>query len=205
MRYFVYILFWLICTPSLAQTEASDNSRLGIKTSIHASLIYGTELQNASPKFGYTAGAYYQHAFNKSFGLHTEFVGSFRGSNFKNGIGEYSKVALFYLDLPLMLYYQESKDATNQFAFGPVASYLGLSSLFVGTQKKAEINDLQLKDFDYGVALYYHKKNKITIFQVGAKLGLRNINNGIYFENIKPITGNNGSINNLSFEIGYLF
>lgn len=205
MKIGLYILLLVLSTRVWGQTEPIGNTRLGIKTSIHASLLNGTEFINERPKFGYTAGAFYQYAFNGNYGLHTEFLGSFRGSKFKNGIGEYSKIALFYLDMPVLLSYQASSDAKNQFAVGPFASYLGLSSLFVGTQKKAEINDLQLKDMDYGVALYYHKKNKIATFQVGAKVGLRNINNGIYFENIMPITGNNGTINNLSLEIGYLF
>jgi hypothetical protein len=190
---------------TLGQSEESTNGRLGIKTSIHASLLTGTELQNERPKFGYTAGAFYQYAINNKLGLHSEIVASFKGSNFKNDITDYSKVALFYLDVPILLSYKSGADAKNQLAFGPYTSYLGLSSLYVGSQKKAEINDLDLKPIDFGTALYYHKINKVTIFQVGVKIGLLNINNGLYIENITPPTGNNGSIRNLSFEIGYLF
>ncbi len=204
MRSFLYIACILLVNLGFAQTD-EGKGRLGIKTSINGSLLTGSELQNPRPKFGYTAGAFYQYPINNNFGIHSEFAASFRGSNFKNGVGEYSKIALFYLDLPFLLAYQTDKDSKHQYVLGPYASYQALSSMFVGAKKKAELNDIAIKDIDYGLALYYHKKSNIAIFQVGTKIGLRNVNNGVFFENILPPTGNNGSIVNLSFEIGYLF
>jgi len=205
LRCFFYIALSIVAGSCFAQDNSDDKGRLGIKTSINGSLLTGTELENARPKFGYTAGAFYQYPISNNLGLHSEIVASFRGSNFKNGIGEYSKIALFYLDFPFLLTYQNSKDSKNQYVLGPYASYQALSSMFVGAKKKAEINDIAIKDLDYGVAFYYHKKSNIAILQIGSKIGLRNVNDGIFFENILPPTGNNGTIFNLSFEIGYLF
>ncbi len=204
MRLILVSLLFVFSPYLYGQNNDSEN-KLGIKTSINASTIFGSELINPRFKYGYTAGAYYQYSINKKWAFQTEFLGNFKGSKFKNGIGKYSKIATFYLDLPLLAVRHLDNNKTQSLLIGPSISYLALSSLFIGQQKKAELNVLDLKDMDFGVAIYYQKNSKIASFQIGAKIGLTNVNNGINFVDIKPATGNNGTIKNLGLEIGFLF
>ena len=205
MRTCVGFFLLLLGSAVYGQVESTSDNKIGIKTSINLSTIRGTELENPRLKFGYTAGAYYQHFLNKKWNLYTEFVGNFKGSNFKNDIDEYRRISLFYVDIPLMLMYHLDDEKKQSVLLGPYASYLGLSSLYVGSQRKAELSNIALKPMDFGVAGYYHLNGKFTTLQVGVKFGLYNINNGINFDDIKPETGKNGTISNVGIEIGMLF
>ncbi|MBT8326372.1 MAG: PorT family protein [Bacteroidia bacterium] len=189
----------------MGQVETNSKNRIGIKTSINTSSIRGTEFENPRLKFGYTAGAFYQQYLNENWNFYTEFVGNFKGSNFKNDIDEYNRVSLFYIDVPLMLMYNLDDDKKQSVLLGPYASYLALSAVYVGSQRKAELSNIALKPFDFGIAGFYQLNGKFTTLQVGAKIGLYNINNGVNFEDITPETGKNGTISNLGIEIGMLF
>ncbi|MBL6730903.1 MAG: hypothetical protein ISP74_08325, partial [Bacteroidia bacterium] len=68
-----------------------------------------------------------------------------------------------------------------------------------------EIDKLNIKPWDYSLALYYHIPKAIVTFQFGTKIGLRNINNNLILNDIFPSINPKGSIQNISFEIGMLF
>lgn len=199
----------LVCFLMFGQLHAQEADRntykLGIKTSINISSLLGTEFENPRPKFGYSAGVYFQTPkLKKNWSLHTEALGSFRGSNFSNGDTGYSRIALFYVDVAALPQYtfQEGKKSIS---FGPYLSYLGLSSLYIGEKKKAELNNLDIDPLDAGFVTYFTIHGPLASFQVGGKLGLKDVNNGINFDTYYPRTGKNGIIRNLSLEIGVLF
>ncbi len=202
MRTLLYIIFSLLVLSAFAQSSASDH-KLGVKTSFNLSLLLGDELQNPRPKFGYTAGAYCQFNHEKKWSIYTEFTGSFRGSKFNNGDTGYSKIALFYLDVAAMPTYKI--DDKRRIAVGPYASYLGLSSVFKGEQKKAYLNDIGIGPLDAGVGAYYTIQGPIVGFQIGSKIGLANANKDVNFVELSPTTGNGGFIRNFSLEIGMIF
>ena len=169
------------------------------------STLVGNEFVNARPKFGYTAGAYYSYPLNSKLGIYSEFVGNFKGSKFNNDIDEYSKIALFYLDMPLMLEFKLGEEKSSGILVGINNSYLALSSVFVGAQRKAAFNEIALKRYDLGAVAYYHVYGDYVSFQFGIKQSVLNANNGVNFVDIDPATGNNGPIRNLTFEIGMFF
>jgi hypothetical protein len=186
------------------QTEAgSGDTKLGIKTAINLSTFTGSELTNPRLRFGYSAGAYYRTRINKNLHFQTEFLGNFKGSNFNNDLDEYSRIATFYLDLPLMIGYELSDN--QLIMIGPQLGYLALSSMYIGSKAKAHINDLALHPFALDGIISYQVNGKIVGFQAGLKLGVFDLNNGLNFEQINPPTGNGGSIRSLSFELGLLF
>ena len=175
-------LFLVIVTISIIQFRLfgqSDlsNNKLGIKTSFNLSSITGSALMNSKVKFGYTAGSYFISNTKKKTSVYAEIIGNFKGSNFNNGDTGYSKIALFYVDASLLPMFQlQNKHAI---CIGPAVSYLGLSSLYVGKKKKSEIDKLNIKPWEYSIALYYHIPKSIVTFQFGTKVGLRNLNNNL--------------------------
>lgn len=205
MRLALILVCFLIFGQLNAQQADRSTYKLGIKTSINISSLLGTEFENARPKFGYTAGVYFETPdFKKNWSLHTEALGSFRGSNFANGDTGYSQIALFYIDIAALPQY-DFQEGKKSISFGPYLSYLGLSSLYIGEKKKAELNNLDLDPFDAGFVTYLTMHGPVASFQVGAKLGLKDVNNEINFDTYYPRTGKNGIIRNLSLEIGVLF
>ncbi len=204
MRIVLFTLSCILYLGSIAQQTEEFPHKLGIKTSINMSTLLGTEFKNPRPKFGYTAGAYMHFNPSNKWSIYTEAVGSFRGSKFKNGDTGYSRIATFYVDMAALPTYQ-IPNSKNSVSAGPYASYLGLSSLYIGPKKKAELNDLNFKNTDVGLAVYYKKGGKTVDLQVGAKVALLNANDGVNFVGYKPKTGNGGTIRSLSFEIGMLF
>jgi len=205
MRSALILVCFLIFGQLNAQEADRSTYKLGIKTSINISSLLGTEFENARPKFGYTAGVYFETPdFKKKWSLHTEALGSFRGSNFANGDTGYSQIALFYVDIAALPQY-DFQEGKKSISFGPYLSYLGLSSLYIGEKKKAELNNLDLDPFDAGFVTYFTIHGPVASFQVGGKLGLKNVINGINFDSYYPRTGKGGIIRNLSLEIGVLF
>jgi hypothetical protein len=179
--------------------------KVGLKTSINISTLTGTELQNPFAKYGYSAGIYLQTNPKKKLFIQPEVIGSFRGSTFRNGLSEYNKIALFYLDASPLLVYAIDPDKKHQIAVGPTFSTLLLSSVFVQGQKKAEENNLPLQPFDFNVSGYYQLVGKAVGFQTGIKIGLLNISDDFVLPSILPASGNGGTIKSVSFEIGFLF
>jgi hypothetical protein len=204
MRYHIFIPLLCFFTSVIAQQKAEFPHKVGIKTNINISTLLGSELQAPRPKFGYTAGPYLIFNPEKPWSLYTEAVGSFRGSKFKNGDTGYSRIATFYIDVSILPLYS-IPNSNKAVSLGPYASYLGLSSLFIGAKKKPEINDIGFKNYDIGVASYYHIKGETVSLQIGGKLALINANNDVNFVGYYPKTGNGGIIRSLSFEIGMAF
>jgi len=203
MRLFLVIItISIIQLGSFAQSDLS-NSKLGIKTSFNLSSITGSALMNPKVKFGYTAGSYFISNTKKKTSVYAEIIGNFKGSNFNNGDTGYSKIALFYVDASLLPLFRLQND--HAICIGPTVSYLGLSSLYVGEKKKSEIDKLNIKPWEYSIALYYHVPKSIVTFQFGTKVGLRNLNNNLSLDDIYPNINPNGTIRNISVEIGMIF
>jgi hypothetical protein len=204
MRLILAFLCMPIITFSLiAQTNDISDHRLGIKTSFNLSSMFGTALENPRIKFGYTAGTYFISKTKKKTGIYSEIIGNFKGSNFKNGDAGYSKIALFYVDASLLPLFRLKNESS--ICIGPTVSYLGLSSLYIGEKKKSEIDKLSLKPWEYSITVYYLIPKPVVSFQFGTKIGLRNINDNIILDNVTPTINQNGTIQNISFEIGMLF
>lgn len=189
---------------SAQETSKPASYKLGIKTAVNLSTLLGSEFENPTPRFGYTAGAYVYTAINKKWQFQTELLANFKGSNFKNDLEDYTKISTFCIDMPVMLGYRLN-EGRNAVLFGPQFSYLSLSSMYIGSNAKAYINDIGLDPFGLDACVMYQVNGKVVGFQMGVKLGLLNINNGVNFENINPPTGKGGTIKPFSFEIGMLF
>ena len=99
----------------------------------------------------------------------------------------------------------ETQDTRQNISFGPYISYLGLSSIFKGEQKKAFLNDIGIGPLDAGLGAYYLIQGPIVGFQVGGKVGFTNANQDVNLVELSPATGTGGFIRNLSLEIGMIF
>jgi hypothetical protein len=204
MRNILTMIIIGILSTASAQNTVSENHKLGIKTSVNIATLLGEELQNPRPKFGYTAGAYYIRNQKKTWSIYSELAASFKGSKFANGDTGYSRISLFYLDLAVLPRYT-FKENKHTISAGPYASYLALSSLYLGATPKPESSDLNFRPFDIGIAAFYTIPGTVASFQVGGKLSLIDANGGVNFVGAFPATGTGGLIRSVNFEIGMLF
>jgi hypothetical protein len=181
-----------------------ENFRFGVKIGTSFSTLIGDELENPKPRFGYLAGIYYKQKIGNKIGIYSEFTGNVRGSNFSNGIDGYSGIHLFSLELPVAFAIDIKEDKT--ISLGPQVSYYPASSLFVGDNRKTEIDGLGFKPFDLKAVIYYTKSYDIISLHTGFKFGLRNINQNIDFgDRIKPATGNGGLIRLICLDFALIF
>lgn len=203
----LFHILLIICLFGLnaqAQTASDKKYKLGIKTAINLSSLQGTELQNPTPRFGYSAGAYFRREVGKKYHFQAELLGNFKGSHFDNGDGEYRSIATFYLDFPL-LFAREIGNDNQMIMIGPQVGVLGLSSMYLVRNAKSNTNDVGLKPLAVDACLVYQQVGKVAGWQVGIKYGLLNINDNVFFKDINPPTGNGGTIYSLSFELGLIF
>ncbi|MBR9861757.1 PorT family protein [bacterium] len=206
MKYCIYILTFLLSTPAFAQLyDPGSKIKFGVKTGLNFSSYFGNEFQNPRPRFGYTAGIYFRTKLSDNTHFHTELLGNYKGSNFKNeGANEYVKISSFHLDLPTYLVLA-FKDNKHNVMFGPQFSRHLISSMYISGQSTAYADSVNFKPFsiDFGVA--YQHNSKVVSTQFGVKMGITDQNGGVFFEDINPPTGKGGVIRLFSVEMALIF
>lgn len=203
----LWVLFLVsACVGSYAQEEASNNFKLGIKTGVNFSTLLGSEFQNARPRFGYTAGFFYRQNYGrkKNNMIQSEILATFRGSNFANPVGDYQSIPIFSLDMPVLF---GIPLATRKYiVVGPQVGYIALSSMYTNKALgKAYLNDVPFKPFNLDACIGYQSYNRTTGFQALIKNSVLNMNDGIFFEDINPPTGNGGTVYSFGIELSLLF
>jgi hypothetical protein len=183
-----------------------DKYTIGIKTGTAFSSLIGKELQNPRVKFGFQGGVYYRQKLRSSLHLLTELNASFRGSNFDNGKTGYNRISLLNLDLPITLMIDVSKKKNEHLIFfGPQLTYLAKSDLYVNPDNVSKYQNLDLKPWDVMAVAGYHYNGYYMGWQIAAKYGLTDINDGIKFIDVSPVTGTGKLIRNVSLELSMFF
>lgn len=205
----ISILLFLTFVALSARSQRypnKDKYTIGIKTGTCFSSLIGKELQNPKVKFGFQGGVYYRQRLGSSLHLLTELNASFRGSNFNNGTTGYNRISLLNLDLPVELMIDLSKRKNEHLIFlGPQLTYLAKSDLYVNPDNVSKYQNLDLKPFDIMAVVGYHYNGYYMGWQIAAKYGLTDINDGIMFKDVKPVTGTGKLIRNISLELAMFF
>jgi hypothetical protein len=219
IKVFILCLALFTCQASLAQSETDSlqyddekivkpepdgDYRLGVIMGFQMNTLTGSEADRAQASFGLNGGMYVKRKLGKQTALQVELTGSFRGSNFKynNVDTQYTTIRLMYIDLPVMFMYMPYKNSTNiRLLLGPYYSTLINSSLYLNNNTLPEGNKPKVADYDYGIAAAYQYHTPFVGFQIKSKVGLNNLNNGVYAN-----TNSNGkTLNTFVLEFNLIF
>lgn len=202
---FSILLIASLLTVNAQETPTPKTYKLGIKTGVNFSMLLGTEFKNPTPRFGYTAGAYWSKAFKRDkYLLQIELLANFKGSNFANPVGQYQSIPVFALDLPLM--YGPTFKKKHSLLFGPQFGYMALSSMFLNkAQGKAFDNNVGFTRYLLDGVVMYQYQAGVVGYQCGFKYSILDMNDNVEFVDIFPATGTGGSVRSLSFEAALIF
>jgi hypothetical protein len=218
---FIALFFFLFLAGyTIAQTDSvdtdDDNEELtwlkgdmnevheyGIKLGFGFSTMLGGELDNPTPAFGLNGSGYYRYRYSEKSAIQTELGISLRGSNFANQVGEYSSIKTYNLDLPLLWVRAINNKKTSHLLLGAQYSYLLNASLFVNPKQIAESQKPKLNPNDVILIAGTQFYTGFVGFQMVAKYGLVNINNGLVSGLNPPLK--NKDIHTFALEICLLF
>jgi hypothetical protein len=181
-----------------------DTYKFGIKTGCQLSTLMGEENSNNTLNFGLNGGVYMRRKFkSEKWGYQLELNGSFRGSNFTPKDKEYSAIRLFYLDMPLLVFINLTKDENHKILIGPQVSSLLSSTIYNGPSLVRYDTIPSINKIDLLACVGYHIRLGHVSFQTMLKYGFISTNDGL-LPGIKP-TNTGKSMNNFMFELNFLF
>ena len=215
-------LFFFFIVQAYAQTEESgidsltnDNEgvlvipplneqlKVGIKFGTGATMMLGEELQNPRLSYMISGGAYLRYRFAKHLSLQPELNISFRGSNFANGNNQYSKIVMYYIDLPVLFMYGFNEKNTSNLLAGFQYCRLLNSSLYLTNEPTPVSSAPKFKNNDLMAVLGAQFHTPFIGFQLAAKYGLIDLNNGL-LPNLNP-TNTGKDIHQFVVELNVLF
>ncbi len=207
MRNWILFITMFYSFASNAQLYHKDEKfHVGMKAGIGPTKLLGDELKKPVAKISFQGGVFFKHRMGKSLHFQTEALASYKGSKFDNGVNRYERISLLYLDLPQYLQIDVSKQENKHIVFfGPQASFLLASEVFVNGAFKARYRDLGVKPMDAMGVIGYQFNGYYTGFQVAFKYGLININDNLKFIDVLPETGTGKTIRNASLDFSFLF
>ena len=206
---------------NMEEIEDFDKKNIGLRMGISFNTILGTELVNPRPFFSYAGGFYYQKQLlrGRPYWLYTEASLRFAGSKFANYklSSDYTRITQLYLDVPLLLKINLSgsrrDDKGRNILLGPQVGHLLRSAIYLGEERVPKNHlvwwqrweNLDLAPFDLNGVLAYEISRPRHAFMITARYGLININRGLYFDDVTPLTGKGGIIRNASLDFSLLF
>lgn len=188
---------------ALVQPEINPDLKAGIKLGSGFSMLVGAETNTSRPYFSLLGGAYLKYKFKMHWFIQPETMVSRRGSNFRNGVDEYARIQLYYIDVPLL--FGRGLDAKNTSIVFTGLQYSRLinSSIFRQRSVVPEGITPRVNKNDILVAAGAQFHTPFVGFQFMFKYGLLNVNQGLV-PSLPPV--NKGlNLNNLIFEFNLLF
>lgn len=189
--------------PTMVIPPINEQLKAGVKLGGGLSVLLGDELKNPVPTYLMTGGAYIRWRFKPHWSLQPELNITFRGSNFNNGDLEYSEIVMYSLDVPVLLMYGWNENNTGNILVGAQYSRLLNSSLYLTNAVIPENTAPSLTKNDLMAVVGTQFHTPYVGFQIAAKYGLIDMNNGLLSNLNPPNTGK--SIHPFLFEITLLF
>ncbi|MDX5321222.1 MAG: PorT family protein [Bacteroidota bacterium] len=208
MKRSLFILFSLllfagsISAQQYRKDEEDDpNSRaqkVGVRIGIGNYWLQAPEMKKGNPLIGVQGAMYYRIAFGKRFDLNVELGANYKGSKFPinaNDTGQvYSRLGLFYGEMPILGMISLDKKKQHILMLGPTVSYLIKPSLFIGSTYISSyyptFTTLPLKRLEFAATLGYMFSSEYIGLYIGYKHGLTNIAGDFANANIPRDSGN---------------
>jgi hypothetical protein len=223
MQRLFFIVMMLFASLAIAQTDSTDladneedeesfewlkgnmneDVEFGLRLGTNTTTMFGGELDNPRPMFGLNGAFYYRKKFTPKNAFQLDLAVSLRGSNFDNPIGQYSKLVTYYIDLPITWVRSINADNSNHIIAGLQYSHLLNTSIYMTSTVVAENERPNLSNNDLMVLAGTQFYGGFVGFQIVAKYGLLNINNGL-ISGLNPAFKNKG-IHNFALELNLLF
>ena len=223
MQRLLFILMMLFASVAIAQTDSTnladeeeeeesfewlkgnmnEDVEFGLRLGTNTTAMFGGELDNPRPMFGLNGAVYYRKKFRPKSAFQIDLAVSLRGSNFDNPLGKYSKLVTYYVDLPVTWVRSISADNNSHFIAGLQYSQLLNTSIYMNSTAVAENERPKLRDNDVMLLAGTQFYGGFVGFQIVAKYGLLNINNGLISGLNPPLK--NKSIHNFALELNLLF
>lgn len=181
----------------------NDDKKFGVKLGTGLSTMLGGELNNPRPKFGLNGSLYYRHKYTPKAAVQAELAFSVNGSNFANNVGEYETIQAYYLGAPIMWVRSINEKNTSHIIVGLQYARLLNASLYVNPNLLPESQQPKLKKDDLMILAGTQFYAGFVGFQLVAKYGLVNINNGLISGLNPPLK--NKDIHNFALEVNFLF
>jgi hypothetical protein len=189
--------------PTLVIPPLNEKLKLGVKLGSGLSMMVGNELTNPRPTYMLTGGAYLRYRFSTHWSLQPEASISMRGSNFNNGTGQYTTIKMYTIDVPVLLLWGLNENNTANILAGLQYSRMLNSSIYLKGAQVPEDQAPRLKKNDLLGVLGAQFHTPFVGFQVAAKYGLIDINDGILPNLNPPNTGKD--IHHLLLEVTLFF
>lgn len=203
-------------TEALLTESPNRNFKLGVRGGFAFSTFNPEVFSNPTFAFGITGGATARWKFGKikdaerenyRFGFEAQANFIYRGSTFDNLNGQYNRISLFYIDLPLLGIMKLDKKGRVKLLGGIQGSYLANSSIFIKPETYKDTTELSLKPFSLSAVGGVEYRTDVVGIQFFIKQGITDINKGMNattYPNLFP-TLRNGSIKNFTCELTFSF
>jgi hypothetical protein len=181
----------------------NEQLKIGVKMGTGAGIMLGNELQNPRPKYMINGGVYVHYRFSKRWSIQPETNIAFKGSNFKNGDGQYTSISMYTIDVPLLLMYGVTPQNTTNIFTGVQYSHALNKALYLKGSQIPEGSTLKMHNDDVFAVVGTQFQTPFVGFQIAAKYGLRNLNGGLLPNLNPPNTGKD--IHQFVLELNLLF
>lgn len=199
----------------------SKPQKIGVRIGLASSWLKAPEMRKGTPQVGVQGAIYYRLGLSSRFHLNTELGACYRGANYSDDTGSYySRLGLFYLELPVLAMFSLDKGQNHNLLVGPSFSYLVKPSLFIRTDYYPAFTELPIKKWEVAAAIGYMYSTKYVGLYVGYKHGLNNLAGDFanyeakrdsgnetpaFFSEISPSLKNVKTLFNRSIEISLYF
>ncbi|GET25015.1 porin family protein [Prolixibacter sp. NT017] len=205
------ILFAVVCLMLSATVARAQESEVGVKGGLNLSSISVDYGNDKNLKAGFFAGVYNKIPLGNTFALQPELLYSVKGVkyNYNNTFSNSeTKVNLNYIDLPVKMVFNLSKNFDVQ--FGPYVSYLLNGDINTSTEvlnyySQNSNKEIDRKDFnalDYGLSAGVGFDLESMLLGVNYNVGLNQVaKDGTTPHNMMG----NAKNNVLQFYVGFKF
>jgi hypothetical protein len=187
----------------MVKPELNPDIKAGIKLGVGLSSMVGAESKTSQMLMVVSGGAYVKYILKKNWLLQPEAIITRRGSNFNNGIGSYSRIQCYFLDIPVLLMRGLNQNNTNVIFAGVQYSRLLNASLYKTDAPIPESTSPGINRNDILGIIGAQFHTPFIGYQLALKYGFINANNGLV-PTVNPVSqGKN--LQHISFEFNLLF